>query len=136
MPFLPSRRLLPLFPLIRWESLSTLLLPSGRSLSFRAYGSFLTALFYLVYSSLSNLIPFSFLPSRFPPWTVCYRSNSVAFSVHFRSVYQVQTGLSDDPRYYCFLGNFGLFLAPRLFPQTHLFWPPSLFCSLDSMYPF
>ena len=33
IPFLPSGRPLPLLPSIRWESLSTLLLPSGLSLS-------------------------------------------------------------------------------------------------------
>ena len=41
----------PLFPSIRWESLSTLLLPSGLSLSPPAYQSFLNASYYLVYSS-------------------------------------------------------------------------------------
>ena len=48
-----------LFPSTRWESLSTLLLPSGVSLSPPVYQSFLNASFYLVYSSFWNLIPFS-----------------------------------------------------------------------------
>ena len=43
--FLPSGRHLLLFPSIRWESLSTILLPSGLSLSPPAYQSFLKALF-------------------------------------------------------------------------------------------
>ena len=63
IPFLPSGRHLLLFPSTRWESLSTLLLPSGLSLSPPAYQSFLNASFYPVYSSFWNLIPFSF-PAR------------------------------------------------------------------------
>ena len=61
--FLPSGRHLPLFPYTRCESLSTLLLPSGLSLSSSASQSFMNASFYLVYSSFWNLIPFS-LPAR------------------------------------------------------------------------
>ena len=63
IPFLPSGRHLPLFPSTRWESLSTLLLSSGLSLSPLASQSFLNASFYPVYSSFWNLIPF-FLPVR------------------------------------------------------------------------
>ena len=47
----------------RWENISTLLLPSGLSLSPPAYQSCLNASFYPVYSSFWNLIPFS-LPAR------------------------------------------------------------------------
>ena len=61
--FLPSRRHLPLFPFTRWESISTLLLPSGLSLSPPASQSFLNASFYPVCSSFWSLIPFS-LPVR------------------------------------------------------------------------
>ena len=57
--FLPSGRHLLLFPYTRWESLSTLLLPSCLSLSPPAYQSFLKASFYRVYSSFWNLISFS-----------------------------------------------------------------------------
>ena len=63
IPFLPSGRHLPLFPSTRWESLSTLLLPSGLSLSPPAYQSCLNASFYPVFSSFWSLIPFS-LPAR------------------------------------------------------------------------
>ena len=71
IPFLPSGRHLLLFPSTRWESLSTLLLPSGISLSPPAYQSFLNASFYPVYFSFWNLIPFSLPPpGRFPHWTV------------------------------------------------------------------
>ena len=63
IPFLPCGRHLPLVPYTRWESLSTLLLPYGLSLSPPAYKSCLNASFYLVYSSFWNLIPFS-LPVR------------------------------------------------------------------------
>ena len=52
-----------IIPITRWESLSTLLLPSGLSLSPSASQSFLNASFYAVYSSFWNLIPF-FLPAR------------------------------------------------------------------------
>ena len=52
IPFLPSGRHLPIFPCTKWESLSTLLLPSGLSLSPPAYQSFLNASFYPVYSSI------------------------------------------------------------------------------------
>ena len=58
--FLPSGRHLPSFPSMWWESLSTLLLPSGLSLSPPVYQSCLNASFYLVYSSYWSLIPFSF----------------------------------------------------------------------------
>ena len=83
IPFLSSGRHLLLFPSTRWESLSTLLLPSGLSLSPPAYQSCLNASFYPVYSSFWNLIPFSLPPGRFPPTSVYPRSNSVPFSVHF-----------------------------------------------------
>ena len=57
--FIPSGRHLLLFPYTRWESFSTLLLPSGLSLSPPAYQSCLSASFYLVFSFFWNLIPFS-----------------------------------------------------------------------------
>ena len=63
IPFLPSGRHLPLFPYTRWESLLTLLLPSGLSLSPPSYQSCLNASFYYVYTYFWNLIPF-FLPVR------------------------------------------------------------------------
>ena len=63
IPFLPSGRHLPLFPYIRLESVSTLLLPFGLSLSPPAYQSFLNASFYPVFSSFWNVISFS-LPVR------------------------------------------------------------------------
>ena len=59
IPFLPSGRHLLLFPYTRWKSLSTLLLPSGLSLSPPTYQSCLNASYYPVYSSFWNLIPFS-----------------------------------------------------------------------------
>ena len=49
-----------LFSSIRWESLSTLLLPSGLSLSPFASQSFLNTSFYRAYSSFSSLTPLSF----------------------------------------------------------------------------
>ena len=49
---------------------------------------------------------------------------------------QTQAGLSDDPFYYRFLQSFRLCLASRSIPQTHFGWPPSLLCSLDSIFPF
>ena len=52
-----------MFPFTRWENLSTLLLPSGLSLSPPADKSFLNASFYLVSSSFWNLVSFS-LPAR------------------------------------------------------------------------
>ena len=61
--FLPPGRYFLIFPYTRWENLSTLLLPSGLSLSHPAYQSFLNASFYPVYSSFWSLIPFS-LPTR------------------------------------------------------------------------
>ena len=59
IPFLSFGRHLLLFPSTRWESLLTLLLPSGLSLSPSAYQSCLNASFYPVYSSFWNVIPFS-----------------------------------------------------------------------------
>ena len=52
-----------IIPIHKMGSLSTLLLPSGLSLSPPAYQSCLNASFYFVYSSFWNLIPF-FLPAR------------------------------------------------------------------------
>ena len=52
---------LPLFPSTRRESLSTLLLPSGLSLSPPAYQSCLNASIYPVFSSFWSTIPFSLL---------------------------------------------------------------------------
>ena len=56
---LPSGRHLPLFPFTKWESLSTLLLHSGLSLSPSASQSFLNASFYRAYSFFWSLILFS-----------------------------------------------------------------------------
>ena len=50
-----------IIPSTRWESLSTLLLPSGLSLSPPASQSFFSTPFYPVYSSFWNLIPFFLL---------------------------------------------------------------------------
>ena len=63
IPFFPSGRHLLIFAFTRWESLSTLLLPSGLSLSPPAYQSSLNASFYRIYTSFWSLIPFSF-PAR------------------------------------------------------------------------
>ena len=52
-----------IIPIHKMENLTTLLLPSGLSLSLPASQSFLNASFYPVYSSFWNLIPFSF-PAR------------------------------------------------------------------------
>ena len=62
-PRLPSGRHFLLFPSTRWESLSTLLLLSGITLSPSASQSFLNASFYVVYSSFWIIVPFS-LPAR------------------------------------------------------------------------
>ena len=59
----PSGRHLSLFSSIKSDSLSTLLLPCGLSLSPPAYQSFLNASHYLVFSSFRNVIQFS-LPAR------------------------------------------------------------------------
>ena len=70
IPFLPSGRHLLLFPSTRWESILTLRLPCGLSLSSPAYQSFMNASFYLVYSFFleSNSILFprqaGFRPGR------------------------------------------------------------------------
>ena len=68
----------------RWECLSTLLLPSGLSLSPPAYQSCLNASFYPVYSSFWNLIPFShprqagFRPERSTLDQILYLSQSIS----------------------------------------------------------
>ena len=57
--FLLSERHLLLFPSIKWERLSTFLLPFGLSLPPPASQSYLNASFYSVYSSFWRLTPFS-----------------------------------------------------------------------------
>ena len=64
IPFLPSGRHLPLFPSIRWENLSTLLLSSGLSLSSPAYQSFLNASFFLESNSILFPRQVGFCPGR------------------------------------------------------------------------
>ena len=56
-------------PIYKWENISTLLLPSGLSLSPPWYQSFLSASYYPVYSSFWSLLPFSVPPppDRFRP---------------------------------------------------------------------
>ena len=78
--FFPSGRHLLLFPYTRSESLSTLLLPSGLSLSLPAYQSCLNASFYPVYSSFWSLIPF-FLPAR--PVSALVGLHSIKFCTIF-----------------------------------------------------
>ena len=56
--FVPSGRHLPLFPSIKWDSLSTLLLSSSLFLSSPTSQSFLNASVYRGYSFLGILIPF------------------------------------------------------------------------------
>ena len=98
--FLPSGTHLPLFSYTRWESLSTLLLPSGLSLSSPAYQSFLNTSFYPVYSSFWNLIPFS-LPAR--PVSALDDLLSIKFCTFlspFRMALTNPGRLSDNPVYY------------------------------------
>ena len=84
IPFLPSGRHLPLFPYIRWESLSTLLLPSGLCLSPSAYQSFLNASFYPIYSfflesnSTFSSRQASFRPGRSTLDQILYLSQSIS----------------------------------------------------------
>ena len=130
IPFLPSGRHLPLFPYTRWESLSTFLLPSGLSLSPPAYQSCLNASFYLVYSSFWNLIPFS-LHAR--PVSALDDLHFIKFCI-FLSPFRM--GLTNPGGA---LGRFSILsISPksRPFPQTDFGWPPSLLCSLDSIFPF
>ena len=79
--FLSGRHLL-LFPSTGWEGLSTLLLPSGLSLSTPAYQSFLSASFHPVYSSFWNIISFSpqsgFRPGRSTLDKILYLSQSIS----------------------------------------------------------
>ena len=72
-----------IIPYTRWESLSTLLLCFGLSLSPPACQSFLNTSFYPIYSSFWNLIRFSLPAKPVSALEVYSRSNSVSFSVHF-----------------------------------------------------
>ena len=73
-----------LLPFTKWESLSTLLLPSGLSLSPPAYQSCLNASFHHVYSSFWSLIPLSptrqagFCPGRSILDHILYLSQSIS----------------------------------------------------------
>ena len=72
-----------IIPFTRWESLSTLLLPSALSLSPPAYQSCLNASFYPVYSSFWNQIPFS-LPAR--PVSALNVLHSIKFFILSQSI--------------------------------------------------
>ena len=82
--FLSSGRCLPLFPSIRWESLSTLLLPPGLTLSRAACQTFLNASFYPINSSFWSLISFSlsrqagFCPGRSTLDQILFLSHSIS----------------------------------------------------------
>ena len=67
----------------RWESLSTVLLSSGLSLSPLAFQSFLNSLFYRIYYSFWSLTPFfsSYQAGFRPKRSVCSRSNTVSQSI-------------------------------------------------------
>ena len=81
-----------IIPIHKMGSLSTLLLPSGLSLSPPAYQSCLNASFYPVYSSSWNLIPFS-LPAR--PVSALYGLHLIKFC-SFLSLFRM--GLTNSGR--------------------------------------
>ena len=100
IPFLQSRKTSLLFPCIKSKSLSTLLLPSGLSLSPPASQSYLNASFGSVYSSFRNLIPYS-LPAR--PVSALVGLHSIKFCTFlspFRMSLTNPDRVSDDPVYY------------------------------------
>ena len=106
IPFLPSGRHLLLFPYIRLENLSTLLLLSGLSLSPPAYESCLNASFCPIFSSFWNLIPLS-LSAR--PVYVLVGLHSIKFCT-FLSPFRM--GLTNPNQA---LGRFSLLLiSPKL----------------------
>ena len=81
IPFLPSGRHLILFPSIRWENLSTLLLPSGLSLSAPASQSFLNASFYRGYLESNFILSpghAGFCPGRSTLDQILYLSQSIS----------------------------------------------------------
>ena len=118
------------------KNLSTLLLPSGLSLSPPAYQSCLNASFYPVYSSFWNLIPFS-LPAR--PVSALFGLHSIKFFI-FLSPFRM--GLTNPGR--ALRRSCVLSISPKLltlcgippFSTNSFGWPPSLLCSLDSIFPF
>ena len=106
IPFLPSGRHLPLFPFTRWKNLSTLLLPSGLSLSPHAYQSCLNASFYPVYSSFWSQIPF-FLPAKLvSALDDLHLIKFCTFISLFRMGLTNPGRALDDPLYYRFLQSF------------------------------
>ena len=109
---------------------------SSLSLSPLATHSFLNASFYRVYSSFWSLIPFSF-----PAWPVSALDGLlwIKFCFFLSPFRMGLTNLSPA------LGRFLLLsVSPKLttqsrfrpFPQTYFSWPPSLLCSLDSIFSF
>ena len=84
IPFLPSGRHLPLFPYTRWKSLSTLLLPSGLSLSPPAFQSFFESiipsrlLFFLESNSILSPRQASFHSGRSTLDQILYLSQSIS----------------------------------------------------------
>ena len=125
-----------IIPIHKMGKLSTLLLPSGLSLSPPAYQSCLNASFYPVYSSFWNLIPFS-LPAR--PVSALVGLHLIKFCT-FLSPFRM--GLTNPGRA---LRRYSLISISRKlltlsgippFPTTYFGWPPSLLCSLDSIFSF
>ena len=83
---------------------------------------------------LSRLTPFSF-PVR--PVSVLDDLLSIKFYFilsSFRVSLTNPTLALGDSRYYRLLQSFSLCLAPRPFSQNYFSWPPSLLCSLDSIF--
>ena len=117
IPFLPSGRHLLLFTYTRWESLSTLLLPSGLSLSPPAYQSCLNTSFYPVYSSFWSLIRFSLLAR---PVSALDGLHSIKFCT-FLSLFRM--GLTNPGRA---LGRFCL----DFLKAFDCVWHPALFHTL------
>ena len=136
IPFLSSGRHLLLFPSTKWESLSTLLLPSGLSLSPPAYQSCLNASYYPDYSSFWNLFSFS-LPAR--PVSALDGLLEIKFCI-FLGPFRM--GLTNPGR--ALRRSYLLSISLKLstlsgippFLQNYFGWPPSLLYTLDSIFPF
>ena len=136
IPFLPSGRHLSLFPSTRWESLCTLLLPSGLSFSPPAYQDFLNASFYRVHSfwSLNSILSpcqTSFRPGRSTLNELLYLSQSISdwFNKPRPGSWTILSTID-------FSKAFDSVRHPALFHKLISAGLPPCFCSLDSIFPF
>ena len=136
IPFLPSKRNLLLSSSITWESLSTLLVLSGLSLTYCVSKLFeriilSCLLFFLESNSILSPRKTGSRPGQSTLYQTLFLSQSILDGFNKPRLGSQTTLATID-----FSKAFDHVWHPALFPQTYFGWSPSMLCSLDPIFLF